>query len=142
MNFQVTILKVLVTYPDGFAALADLERDAAILATSGREWSERTSDWRPACPAWKSSPKAWSSGWMTGGASPQQARCALDLMEKKPAAPEFPQAQITAPEPSPAVAHPESFIVAGPNHRRASDEGVAESPTDSGGLRTPPRRPP
>lgn len=43
VNFQVTILKVLVSYPGGFASLADLKCDVAILATSGREWSERTS---------------------------------------------------------------------------------------------------
>jgi hypothetical protein len=42
VNFQVTILKVLVSYPVGFAALAVVKRDVAILATSGREWSERT----------------------------------------------------------------------------------------------------
>jgi hypothetical protein len=42
MNFQVTVLKILVSYPDGFAAVADLKRDMAILATSGREWNERT----------------------------------------------------------------------------------------------------
>ena len=42
MNFQVTVLKVLVSYPDGFASLSDLKRDMAILVTSGREWSERT----------------------------------------------------------------------------------------------------
>jgi hypothetical protein len=27
MNFQVTILKVLVSYPDGFASLSDLKHD-------------------------------------------------------------------------------------------------------------------
>jgi hypothetical protein len=42
VNFQVTVLKVLVSYPDGFASLSDLKRDMAILVTSGREWSERT----------------------------------------------------------------------------------------------------
>lgn len=42
MNFQVTILKVLVSYPNGFAVMADLKRDMAILATSGRDWAERT----------------------------------------------------------------------------------------------------
>jgi hypothetical protein len=36
VNFQVTVLKILVSYPDGFAAMADLKRDMAILATSGR----------------------------------------------------------------------------------------------------------
>jgi hypothetical protein len=42
VNFQVTVLKVLLSYPDGFACLSDLKRDVAILVTSGREWSERT----------------------------------------------------------------------------------------------------
>lgn len=42
MNFQVTVLKILVSYPDGFAPLADLKRDMAILATSGRDWADRT----------------------------------------------------------------------------------------------------
>ncbi|MFK4654202.1 hypothetical protein ABIF97_004136 [Bradyrhizobium japonicum] len=42
MNFQVTVLKVLVSYPDGFAMMADLKRDMAILVTSGRDWADRT----------------------------------------------------------------------------------------------------
>lgn len=42
MNFQVTVLKILVSYPGGFAVMADLKRDMAILATSGRDWADRT----------------------------------------------------------------------------------------------------
>ncbi|SFJ69931.1 hypothetical protein [Bradyrhizobium sp. Gha] len=42
MNFQITVLKILVSYPAGFAVMADLKRDMAILATSGRDWAERT----------------------------------------------------------------------------------------------------
>lgn len=42
MNFQVTVLKVLVSYPDGFAVMEDIKRDMAILATSGLDWAERT----------------------------------------------------------------------------------------------------
>jgi hypothetical protein len=42
VNFQVTVLKILVSYPRGHASMADLKRDMAILATSGREWAERT----------------------------------------------------------------------------------------------------
>ncbi|MGY3233112.1 hypothetical protein ACVMAJ_000002 [Bradyrhizobium sp. USDA 4448] len=42
MNFQVTVLKVLVSYPGGFAVMADIKRDMAILATTGRDWAERT----------------------------------------------------------------------------------------------------
>lgn len=40
VNFHVTVLKILVSYPDGFAAMEDLKRDMAILATSGRDWTE------------------------------------------------------------------------------------------------------
>lgn len=60
MNFQVTVLKVLVSYPDGFAVMADLKRDMAILATSGRDWAERTK--RSAYPTWIYSPKVSPSG--------------------------------------------------------------------------------
>jgi Resolvase, N terminal domain len=42
VNFQVTVLKVLVSYPGGFALLAALKRDVALLATTGRDWAERT----------------------------------------------------------------------------------------------------
>lgn len=42
MNFQVTVLKILVSYPDGFAVMEDLKRDMAILATSGADWADRT----------------------------------------------------------------------------------------------------
>ncbi|ULL01515.1 hypothetical protein [Bradyrhizobium sp. I71] len=42
MNFQVTVLKILVSYPDGFAVMDDLKRDMALLATSGRDWADRT----------------------------------------------------------------------------------------------------
>lgn len=38
----MTVLKSPVSYPDGFAAMADLKRDMAILATSGRDWIEWT----------------------------------------------------------------------------------------------------
>ena len=42
MNLQVTVLKVLGSYPNGFASLDDLKRDVAILATCGEDWSTRT----------------------------------------------------------------------------------------------------
>lgn len=42
MNFQITVLKILVSYPDGFAVMDDLKRDMAILATSGPDWADRT----------------------------------------------------------------------------------------------------
>lgn len=42
VNFQVTVLKILVSYPDGWAPIAELKRDMAILATRGRDRTERT----------------------------------------------------------------------------------------------------
>ncbi|WP_319338264.1 hypothetical protein [Bradyrhizobium sp.] len=42
MNFQVTVLKILVSYPGGFAVMDDIKRDKAILATRGRDWANRT----------------------------------------------------------------------------------------------------
>ncbi|KWV54654.1 hypothetical protein AS156_06650 [Bradyrhizobium macuxiense] len=42
MNLQVTILKLLVSYPNGAASLDALKCDMAILAKSGKDWSERT----------------------------------------------------------------------------------------------------
>jgi hypothetical protein len=42
VNFQVTVLKILVSYPTGFARMDDIKRDMAILATSGRDWADRT----------------------------------------------------------------------------------------------------
>jgi len=42
VDFQVTVLKVLVSYPEGFARFDDLKRDMAFLATCGKDWSDRT----------------------------------------------------------------------------------------------------
>jgi hypothetical protein len=42
VNLQVTVLKVLVSYPDGLARFDDLKRDMAFLATCGKDWPDRT----------------------------------------------------------------------------------------------------
>jgi hypothetical protein len=39
VNFQVSVLKVLSSYPDGLVCHADVKRDLAILATSGPDWA-------------------------------------------------------------------------------------------------------
>lgn len=115
MNFQVTILKVLVSYPDGFASIADVKSDVAILATSGREWSERTSRLAARMPGLEIFAQGLverrDGGWRITDAG----RSALDLMEKPGTA--EPLAQVTAPEPSPAIPRPAS-LVAGPERRR------------------------
>ena len=110
MNFQVTILKVLVSYPNGFASLAEVKRDVAILATSGREWSERTTRLAARLPGLEIFAQGLVERCDGGWHITDAGRSALELMEK-PAAPELPQAQVAAPEPSPAIPH-------SPNHRR------------------------
>ncbi|OSI36956.1 hypothetical protein BSZ20_01445 [Bradyrhizobium canariense] len=40
VNFQVSIMKVLASYPNGLARLPDIKRDLAFLATSGSDWAE------------------------------------------------------------------------------------------------------
>jgi hypothetical protein len=84
VNFQVTILKVLVSYPGGYAVLADVRRDVAILATSGQDWSERTKRLAERIPGLD----IFSQGlverdrggwWIT-----DKGRAALKLMEARP----------------------------------------------------------
>ncbi|MBR1187407.1 hypothetical protein JQ558_00885 [Bradyrhizobium sp. AUGA SZCCT0160] len=128
MNFQVTILKVLASYPGGFASLADVKRDVAILVTSGREWSERTTKLAARLPGLEIFAQGLverrDGGWRITDAG----RAALDVMEK-PAAPEVSPAQVAAPEPSPAIPHPASLVVAGPDRRRMERRRRRRRPT-------------
>ena len=41
VSFQISILKVLASYPDGRASLEALKSDLNILMTSGRDWADR-----------------------------------------------------------------------------------------------------
>ncbi|WP_247973997.1 hypothetical protein [Bradyrhizobium sp. 195] len=86
MNLQVTVLKILVSYPDGFALMAELKRDMAILATSGPEWTERTKRLASRMP----NLDIFSQGLIerTGGGwrITDNGRAALELMEARPAA--------------------------------------------------------
>ena len=117
MNFQVTILKVLASYPDGFASLADVKRDMAILATSGREWSDRTTRLSARAPGLEIFAKGLVERREGGWRITDAGRSALDRMEK-PAASEVPLAQVVSPEPSPAIPHPASLVVTGSDRRR------------------------
>jgi hypothetical protein len=81
MNFQVTILKVLVSYPDGFASLTDLKRDIAILATSGKEWSERTKRLAARVPNLEIFSQGLVERLEAGWRITQQGRSALTMME-------------------------------------------------------------
>ncbi|MCK1284720.1 hypothetical protein IVB41_12420 [Bradyrhizobium sp. 44] len=110
MNFQVTVLKVLVSYPDGFAVMEDLKRDMAILATSGRDWADRTRRLAARVPDLdifsQSLVERISGGWQITS----KGRAVLEFMELRPAAPEPIQASpaeaIVAPAPVPPLRQP------------------------------------
>ncbi|MDA9445637.1 MULTISPECIES: hypothetical protein [unclassified Bradyrhizobium] len=83
MNFQVTVLKILVAYPEGFAVMEDLKRDMAILATSGRDWADRTRRLAERVPDLD----IWSQGLverMSGGWKiTSKGRATLEFMEAR-----------------------------------------------------------
>jgi hypothetical protein len=81
MNFQVTILKVLVSYPDGFASLTDLKRDIAILTTSGKEWSERTKRLAARAPNLAIFSQGLVERLERGWRITEQGRSVLEMME-------------------------------------------------------------
>jgi hypothetical protein len=87
VNFQVTVLKILVSYPDGFAVMEDLKRDLAILATSGRDWSDRTKRLAARVPDLdifsQGLVERTSGGWQITA----KERVVLELMEARPAVP-------------------------------------------------------
>ncbi|UPJ68326.1 hypothetical protein [Bradyrhizobium sp. 191] len=84
MNFQVTVLKVLVSYPDGFAAMADLKRDMAILATSGRDWAERTKRLAARLPDLDIFSQGLVERMNGGWRITDKGRSVLEIMEARP----------------------------------------------------------
>jgi hypothetical protein len=42
VNLQVSIMKILASYPLGLASIADLRRDLTLLVASGPDWANRT----------------------------------------------------------------------------------------------------
>jgi len=113
VNFQVTVLKILAAYPDGFAVLHDLKRDMAILATSGREWADRTRRLAARVPDLDIFPQGLVERINGGWKITARGRTVLDLMEAPPAAPESaPEASvdetfaITQTEPVPQLRRP------------------------------------
>ncbi len=104
MNFQVTVLKILVAYPDGFAVMEDLKRDMAILATSGRDWSDRTRRLAARVPDLDIFSQGLVERIGGGWRITAKGRSVLELMEARPAAFEAiqvppPEKLVTSPEP-------------------------------------------
>lgn len=85
MNFQVTVLKILVSYPDGFALMADLKRDMAILATSGHDWAERTKRLAARVPALDIFSHGLVERLNGGWRITEKGRGVLEFMEARPA---------------------------------------------------------
>ncbi|WP_456702162.1 hypothetical protein [Bradyrhizobium sp. USDA 4449] len=103
MNFQVTVLKILVSYPDGFALMEDLKRDMAILATSGRDWSERTKRLASRLPGLDIFSQGLVERQKGGWRITERGRSALELMEARPKDPDLSAKCLVRP---PALAAP------------------------------------
>lgn len=80
----MTVLKVLVSYPDGFAAMADLKRDMAILANSGRDWAERTKRLAARVPDLDIFSQGLIERMNGGWRVTDKGRSVLDIMEARP----------------------------------------------------------
>lgn len=85
MNFQVTVLKVLVSYPDGFAVMEDIKRDMAILATSGRDWADRTNRLAARVPDLDIFSQGLIERMDGGWRVTDKGRAVLEVMEARPA---------------------------------------------------------
>lgn len=102
MNFQVTVLKILVSYPNGFAVMADLKRDMAILATSGRDWAERTKRLAARVADLDIFSQALVERLNGGWRITEKGRAVLERMEARPSETES-EGQSVGAEPSIAV---------------------------------------
>lgn len=88
MNFQVTVLKILASYPDGFAPMTDLKHDMAILVTSGQDWAERTRRLASRVPALDIFSQALIERLSGGWRITEKGRAVLTIMEARPGDPE------------------------------------------------------
>ncbi|MDI3566917.1 hypothetical protein [Bradyrhizobium sp. Arg816] len=107
MNFQVTVLKILVSYPDGFAVMADLKRDMAILATSGRDWAERTKRLAARVPDLDIFSQALVERLDGGWRITEKGQTVLAFMENRSSGPQTeqdaPVEQLSVVEPAPRL---------------------------------------
>jgi hypothetical protein len=116
VNFQVTVLKVLVSYPDGFASLSDLKRDVAILATSGREWSERTTKLAARMPELEIFGQGLVERRDGGWQITEEGRSVLARMEAQSEG--GPRAQVAAPVSAVLTTQPGLLAATGADRRR------------------------
>lgn len=117
MNFQVTVLKVLVSYPGGFASMSDLKRDVTILVTSGREWSERTTKLAAGVPGLEIFAQGLVERRDGGWRITEAGRSVLARMETQPVAGDSLQAKVTEPDPQTLTLHLGVVALTGANRR-------------------------
>jgi hypothetical protein len=86
VNFQVTVLKIRVSYTDGFAGMADLKRDMAILATSGPDWADRTRRLAAGVPHLDIFSQGLVARESGGWKITDRGRVVLEFMEARPGA--------------------------------------------------------
>ncbi|MCK1408170.1 hypothetical protein [Bradyrhizobium sp. 76] len=105
MNFQVTVLKILLSYPNGFASMPDLKRDMAILATSGPDWAARTKRMGTRVPELDLFTQQLVERLNGGWRITDKGRAVLELMEPRPSTHQLQPEDTRAPElPSPVPA--------------------------------------
>jgi hypothetical protein len=124
VNFQVTVLKVLVSYPNGFAAMANLKRDMAILVTSGPHWAERTKRLAARVPDLDIFSQGLVERTNGGWRVTDKGRAVLEIMEARPVqtqATELPPIRVVA-EPNPAMTLSSRPLIAPVRRKRERKE--------------------
>jgi hypothetical protein len=83
VNFQVSILKVLASYPNGLATLTDIKRDLAFLATSGADWASYSKRLGATLPSLDIFSLGFVQRYSFGWRLTAMGAAALELMEQK-----------------------------------------------------------
>jgi hypothetical protein len=83
VNFQVSILKVLASYPNGLATLTDIKRDLAFLATSGADWASYSKRLGATLPSLDIFSFGFVQRYSFGWRLTAKGAAALELMEQK-----------------------------------------------------------
>jgi hypothetical protein len=82
VNFQVSILKILASYPNGLATLTDIKRDLAFLATSGADWANYSKRLASALPSLDIFSLGFVQRYSFGWRLTAKGAAALELMEQ------------------------------------------------------------
>ncbi|MBC9879922.1 hypothetical protein G8O24_21510 [Bradyrhizobium sp. INPA01-394B] len=124
VNFQVSILKALASYPNRLATHADIKRDLAFLATSGPDWSDYSKRLGAVFPSLDVFSLGFVQRYSFGWRLTAKGEIALEMMEEAvrstlPAAPaQAPTSDLASPEvPASDRQHSEEQATPRPAHR-------------------------